>query len=118
MKKLCLALAGSVFFLSACTTVVYDGPSRPDKETATLKSEGTLVVSIDGKTVPYSGGSFASFKVLPGPHVVEVELNDVLRHRISHKPLQARFNAEAGKVYVTRGIYVGSQWRPEIAEVP
>lgn len=118
MKYLRIAPLASAAVLAACTTVAYDGASRPDSEVATISSERTLVSTIDGKPVPYSGGNFAKFKVLPGPHVVGVTLNDTGLNRISKKPLEVRFNAEAGKAYITRAVYNDRQWHPEIVEAP
>ena len=113
-------LAAAVFFVSGCTTTAYEGPSRLDSEVATITSERTLITSIDGKEVPYSGGNYATFKVLPGKHTIGVKLNDAgayPRIRYSKDAFPVVFLAEAGKVYVTRPVYKsGNTWHPEISE--
>lgn len=102
--------------VSGCTTVTYDGAPRPDSEVATITSERTLIATIDGKDVPYSGGNFATFKVLPGEHTIGVQLNDVDARRVSKKALPVVFSAEAGKSYVTGPVYNGPTWRPLVSE--
>jgi hypothetical protein len=80
-----------------------------------------MIASIDGKAVPYSGGNFATFKVLPGVHTLVVKLNDnpvwVGHRRYSKVDLPVVFSAEAGKSYVIRPAYVGRTWSPEISEL-
>lgn len=106
--------------MNGCTTTTYEGRARLDSEVATITSDRTLVTSIDGKEVPYSGGNFATFKVLPGRHTIGVQLNDTGRYprtRYSKEALPVVFSAEAGKVYVTRPVYKsGNKWHPEISE--
>jgi len=105
-----------------CTILAYDGPGQPDSAVATITSERTMIAAIDGKPVPYSGGNFATFKVLPGVHTLIVKLNDVpvlVGHRlISEKDLPMVFSAVAGRAYVVRPVYVGKMWTPEIVEKP
>lgn len=100
--------------------MAYEGPAQPDSGVATITSERTMIASIDGKAVPWSGGNFATFKVLPGVRTVTVKLNDnpvwVGRRRYSENDLTVRFSAEAGKAYIVQPVYVGSMWRPEISE--
>jgi hypothetical protein len=102
--------------ISGCTTIAYEGSSRPDSEVATIESERTHVTTIDGKEVPYSGANFAKFKVLPGEHTIGVALNDTSMSRTAKRPLSVTFRAEAGKTYLTRPVYSGNLWRPEIVE--
>ncbi len=121
MKHLRVAYLIPAFAFTACTTVAYEGASRPDSEIAIISSDRTLVSTIDGKSVPYSGANYAKFKVLPGPHTIGVTLNDTGYYpqiRVSKAPLEVRFNAVAGKTYVTRPIYTDKLWRPEIVEKP
>jgi hypothetical protein len=109
----------AAFLVAGCTTVAYDGASRPDSEVATIASERTMIAAIDGKDVPYSGGNYATFKVLPGEHTISVKLNDTSTYpgtRFSKNALPVVFSAEAGKAYVTRPAYNGNTWRPEISE--
>jgi len=109
----------AIFLVGGCTTVAYDGASRPDSAVATITSERTMIASIDGKDVPYSGGNFATFKVLPGEHTIGVKLNDTSAYpgtRFSKNALLVVFSAQAGKAYITRPVYNGSTWRPEISE--
>lgn len=118
MKRVGVAALAAVV-LSACTTVSYEGPRRPDSEVATIESDRTVVVMIDGKKTPYSGGNYATFKVLPGDRTVAANLNDhsaYPRARTSSQPLSVLFSAEAGKTYVTRPAYDGSYWRLEVIE--
>ena len=106
---------------TACTTMAYEGSPRPDNEIAKIESDRTLVVTIDGKKVPYSGGNFASFKVLPGAHTLTVTLNDTTtypRTRYSPAPLPITFFAFAGKTYVTRPHYSCTSWHPGVLEKP
>src|SRR5689334_6296016 len=112
-KHSVLALA---VLAAGCTTIAYEGSPRPDNEIAVIESDRTLVSTIDGKEVAYSGGNFATFKVLPGEHTVGVTLNDIKAtpRRTSKKPLLVTFRADAGKAYVTRPVYDGGLWRPEI----
>ena len=108
----------AAFLVSGCTTVAYEGAPRPDGEVATITSEGTLIATIDGKDVPYSGGNYATFKVLPGRHTIGVRLNDVGLRRLSKIALPVVLSAEAGKAYVARPVYDGITWRPEVSERP
>lgn len=102
--------------------MAYEGPAQPDSAVATITSERTMIASIDGKAVPWSGGNAATFKVLPGVHTVAVKLNDISvwmgRRRYSENDLTVVFSAEAGKAYIVRPVYVGKTWRPEISETP
>ncbi|NRF69020.1 hypothetical protein HLB44_18665 [Aquincola sp. S2] len=112
-------LSAVAALLTGCTTVSYDGPRRPDSEVATLESERTSIATIDGARVPYSGGNFGVFKLLPGTHVIGVNLNDnsaYMSRRYSTAPLQIRFKFEPGRTYVTRPVYRSDQWSPEIVE--
>lgn len=114
-----IAASVAAVVLSACTTVAYEGPKRPDSELATIESDRTMVVMIDGKKTPYSGGNYASFKVLPGERTLAANLNDhsaYPRARTSTQPQSVLFTAEAGRIYVTRPVYDGPYWRLEVVE--
>lgn len=98
-----------------CTTVMYEGNTRPDSEVATIWSHRTIVHWIDGKDV--NGGAF---KLLPGEHSITVKLNDGISFypniRRSKQYLTVLFRAEAGRTYVIRPSYSGSRWMPEVVE--
>jgi hypothetical protein len=105
-----------VIHTTACTTVMYEGATRPDSEVATIMPKFTTVEMIDEKNVPGSG----AFKVLPGEHSVTVRLNDWSyqpRPRYSDQGITVMFQAEAGQTYITRPTYNGDRWAPEIIEI-
>ena len=107
----------ATLLISACTTAAYEGSRKPDSEIAKIVSDRITIATIDGKDVPYSGGNYATFKVLPGNHTVGIALNDTSnypRTRISTHPLTATFKADAGKTYIARPVYDDAKWSPEI----
>nr|WP_298146889.1 hypothetical protein [uncultured Pseudomonas sp.] len=115
-----LVVIATSLVIGGCTTMAYERPAQPDSAVATITSEKTMIASIDGKAVPYSGGNFATFKVLPGVHAVVVKLNDIPLWvgpaRYSESDLTVVFSAEAGRAYIIRPAYVGNTWHPEISE--
>ena len=109
----------ALLFLSGCTTLMYEGLALPDAEVAIVRGDRMTISTIDGKAVPYSGGNYATIKVLPGPHTISADLNDVRGNhtRTSKFEPTLSFYAAAGRQYVIRPEYVNTQWRPEVIEV-
>jgi hypothetical protein len=109
----------ALLFLSACTTLMYEGLALPDAEVAIVRGDRMTIATIDGKAVPYSGGNYATIKVLPGPHTISARLNDVRGNstRSSKFEPTLSFYAAAGRQYVIRPAYVNTNWRPEVIEV-
>jgi len=115
-------LAGIVFLFAtaACTTAMYDGSPRPESEVATLVGDRMYLASVDGKPVPYSGGNFATIKVLPGPRTITARLNDVQGYRTTTSTAEPpiTFTAVAGKRYAVQPQFVDRQrWYPQVIDV-
>ncbi len=54
---------------SACTTALYNGPSRPPSQVASIGTRsGAEILAIDETDV--NGGAFARYEVLPGRHLI------------------------------------------------
>lgn len=78
------------------------------------------LVSVDGKPVPYSGGNFATIKVLPGPRTITARLNDVQGYRTttSNAEPPITFTAVAGKRYAVQPQFLERQrWYPQVIDV-
>ncbi|WP_041929495.1 hypothetical protein [Methylibium petroleiphilum] len=106
--------------MAACTTAMYDGAPRPDGELATLVGDRMYLVSVDGKPVPYSGGNFATIKVLPGQRTITARLNDAGPYRTvtSNAEPPVTFSAVAGRRYAIQPQFVERQrWYPQVIDV-
>lgn len=115
-----LAFALLTVIMAACTTAMYDGAPRPDGELATLVGDRMYLVSVDGKPVPYSGGNFATIKVLPGQRTITARLNDAGPYRTvtSNAEPPVTFSAVAGRRYAVQPQFLERQrWYPQVIDV-
>ena len=90
---------------------LYDGPEKPEAETATLivYLDGTSLISVDGRDASYVLGRGLKMAILPGPHELAVSFHissnvvdddKVTNTTISSgKVYKLPFNAEAGHMY-------------------
>jgi hypothetical protein len=112
------ALLGGLLAASicACAATMYPGPKRPDSETMLVESTGLNIVSIDDEKPPNA----SKFRLLPGPHRVDVALDDWnagpgVRH--SEITELACFTGRAGHTYLVRPLYYeGRRWRPQVVD--
>src|SRR5688572_5071587 len=90
---------------------LYDGPQRPPAEIAVLRAgkrwRSLYLLSVDGRK-PLDGeksyGKGFSIELLPGPHVLEVEvISSIPAHRSAKLVVPLRFTVEAGHQYVIAG---------------
>ncbi|HEY5449549.1 MAG TPA: hypothetical protein VIQ54_12410 [Polyangia bacterium] len=102
--------------ICACAATMYAGPKRPDSETMLVESTGLNVVRIDDAEPP----SASKFRLLPGPHRVEVALADwnagpgIRRSDVTEL---ACFTGRPGHSYLVRPLYYeGRRWRPQIVD--
>ena len=58
----------------ACAKAIYPGPRRPSSEVAIIAAKGVTIVAIDGIYVLTMG---SQFEVLPGDHMMLVQLKNV-----------------------------------------
>lgn len=95
---------------------MYEGAPRSDAELATIKSEGIIVIiiimEVDGRKVPFSGGNFATLKLAPGERAITVRLNDVANKRIASTHPTVAFDAKAGASDRVKLKYTGRLCRP------
>jgi hypothetical protein len=102
-------------FLLACTTPMYQGPTKASSEVATLELSCALVESIDGVKTQYNGGGYGKFQVLPGSHRLSVTIAEVCGYR-SLASLDISFDAEAGHEYIVSSKTANLRWTPEIID--
>ena len=108
---------------SACTTVLYKGPSRPSSQIAVLTSQDTYVDRVDHLMVREHGmGNYSRFEILPGEHALGISLNQVpglfgTKIIRSYDYLVVCVELEAGHVYRTRPRITGDRWQPEVVDV-
>ena len=109
VRGLCLAVAAAL--LSACATVAYDGPRRPDHEVAMIGGISAKITCVDGRDM--EGGDAV---VLPGLHLVAAKYRDAKMFSVS--PHAICFRTEAGRVYDVRGVLLngGPQWALTITD--
>lgn len=112
-------LASRLLLTSGCTAVLYPGPERPDAETAVLSAGETSVDTVDGRDV--RSGRIARYRLLPGPHAIEVNLDKqyfgpTYVVTSTSRPSKLCFVAKAGKSYRTHPIIDGRRWHPTIID--
>lgn len=102
--------------ICACAATLYSGPKRPDSETMLVESTGLNIVSIDDAEPPTA----SKFRLLPGPHHIEVALDDWnagpgIRHSAMTEPVC--FTGRPAHTYLVRPLYYeGRRWRPQIVD--
>jgi hypothetical protein len=101
-------------FAGGCTTVLYDGPQRPQGEVARIVAErGTTIVNVDAR--PVIGGSSSVYEVLPGPHQVAATPSDLETAQSSTRQTSpggasACFEAKPAKVFTVSTVV--QDWKP------
>jgi hypothetical protein len=98
--------------VAGCVTSMYPGPRRPASETMVIETDGTTIVRIDDVDTP--GGS--KFRLLPGPHRLDLKLDDAKMGRTSRIALPRCFVGRAGHDYLARPGYGGETWVPQIVD--
>jgi hypothetical protein len=120
--RLALTVAAFASSGSACTTVLYKGPSRPSSEIAVLTSNDTLIAQVDGLRVSdRASGNYARFEVLPGLHEVGIGLNHVIPGVFTTTIQRSGYitvcvELEAGHSYRTRAVINGRRWVPQVVD--
>jgi hypothetical protein len=107
--------------LAGCAVQTYAGPRRPTQEVAVIETDGTQLTSVDAWRAARSD---RKLEVLPGPHALGVKLSDDHRHTVAgdgyhyftRYSLFVCFVAYPGHTYLTRPVYSGRTWRPEIVD--
>ncbi|MHC5070310.1 MAG: hypothetical protein ACYTGO_07455 [Planctomycetota bacterium] len=103
-----------LLFLCSCGTLkMYPGPSRPKNEVAMIQPGGHLfravsIPSVDGRSL---GMSNRSAEVLPGKHVVMVQLTRGNGNATRIIQREVEFVAKAGKTYTAEADQTGF-WNP------
>jgi len=105
----------------ACTTILYNGPTRDPAQVATISS-GThaTVARIDGIAV--NGGGTGNYVVLPGPHTVQVVGQKTDVGLFSNTVHQSRrmgscFVASPGHTYDVRASLSDGYWTSDVYDV-
>jgi hypothetical protein len=114
LKK--ISAIGSFALLAGCTTAMYEGAPRSDAELATIRSESIIIMAVDGRKVPFSGGNFAPLTLAPGERAITVQLNDVGNKRTASTYPAVVFDAKAGTRYRVKPKYAGRHWQAEVID--
>jgi len=118
-----MALAIAPLLASACTTVLYKGPSRPASQIAVVTSHDTMVDKVDSLMVREHGmGNHSRFEVLPGEHELGISLNRVRPGLFSTHVQHSGYvvvcvDLKPGRVYETRPIIDGDHWEPQVIDL-
>jgi hypothetical protein len=66
-----LGLVGVATVAASCgATTLYQGPVRPESESAVVESVDTVIDEIDGQNVQRIRSSKSRYVLQPGPHVI------------------------------------------------
>jgi len=117
-----IAIASLIGFLgTACTTAMYPGPRRGDKETALFRpGKNTMVLRIDGRAV--DGGSAARYEILPGRHEIVAVAEAVTNgETLKSEAINVCFSAKPMHVYKIRTFLERTElddvvWKPIILD--
>jgi len=110
---------GICILTAGCSTITYSGPRRPREEVATIRTDGTEILELDGTRWPSVRGVF---EVLPGPHSLLVRLSYsqstnpyVVVVVFSKYPQMVCFVAKPGRNYLSSFNELGGgRWEPRI----
>jgi hypothetical protein len=108
---------------SACTTVLYKGPSRPASEISVLTSQSARIVKVDDVRVSDSlSGNSARYEVLPGDHEVAFSLNRTIPGfmvtRVQYsRPIIVCVQLEPGHTYRFEPVIKGQRWLPQVVDL-
>jgi hypothetical protein len=121
-KWVCASLTLVVSLASACTTVLYKGPTRPASEIAVLVSKDTMIDTVDSLMVrDNTSGTTARFELLPGDHEVGISLMHTIPGFLTTKVQHSGYIVlclalEGGHTYRAQAVMSEQRWAPIVID--
>ncbi len=105
---------------SACTTALYNGPSRSSSQVASIGTQGGAeILAIDGTDV--NGGAFGRYEVLPGRHLITMvgkrsRMGFLTTTTFTSRPQELCLDAAREHDYDVRAGIDGGVWAMEVID--